>query len=535
MPGREPPGSVCAHRAIPRGAGGRNRHRRGITGAMQQLRQRVQRALPYALGIALLQIALSLVGVVLLVRYLSPAEYGIWMLLQGLIVPVELAASFGFLMVLMRSLPILDDPRAIAGLVWSVTLRRLVITAAVAALLVAAYPLYATRYDLQNHHFEVYLVPVFLVPAVGNVYLAASLQALFEQRSVLVASLAYQFALLGATALGIVQGRPLRYFVIVYAVASAVQFVVLAGLFARRFAGPRGADLLRSLPETDGERRYRRVSWLDEVGVRVLSTDIDRFLIGFFSQSAQVAIYAVAATIATRLEFFLPHRMLHSIIEPTIFRRYQDHGGIAGVAPIFAAIFKVNFLLSFGFLAVFLALGGEILRAVFGEIYDASWAPIVIFLSFLAFNTNPLGMVIHAARRPELLVYSKIVLPLNFVLAWLFVPRYGALGMAAATGTTMVLKNTLLFAVAERELGLAIPWAATLRCAAAAAFTAGAIRLLPEGVPLLARMMLAGLIYLPAALLFRGVERDDVRLAAALLPDSLTRRLPASWVGPSEG
>jgi len=502
---------------------------------MQQLRQRVQRALPYAFGIALLQIALSLVGMVLLVRYLSPADYGVWMLLQGLIGVVELFASFGFLMVLVRSLPALDERREIAGLVWSVTLRRLVFAAAIAALLVAAFPLYAARYEIEAHRFEVSLVPAFLVPAVGSAYLAASLQALFEQRSVLTASLAYQLVMLSATALGIVQGRPLAYFVIVSASANWAQFVVLAALFARRFGGPRRADLRRALPETDDQRRYRRVSWLDDLGVRVLSTDIDRYLIGFFSQSAQVAIYAVAATITSRLEYFLPHRMLQSVIEPAIYRRYEETGGVSGVAPIFGAIFKVNYVLAFGFLAVFVPLGGELLRAVFGDVYDASWAPTVIFLAFLAFNSNPLGMVIHAVRRPELLVFSKVVIPLNFVLAWLLVPRYGALGMAAATGATMVLKNTALFAVAKRQLGLSIPWVATLRCAAAAALTAGAVRLVPEGVPLVARVALAGMIYLPAALFLGAFERDDVRLAAAVLPDSLRRRLPAAWVAPSEG
>jgi O-antigen/teichoic acid export membrane protein len=502
---------------------------------MQQLRQRVQRALPYAFGIALLQIALSLVGMVLLVRYLSPADYGVWMLLQGLTGVVEFAASFGFLMVLVRSLPALDEPREIAGLVWSVTLRRLAFTAAIAALLVAAFPLYAARFEIEAHRFEVSLVPAFLIPAVGSVYLAASLQALFEQRAVLTASLAYQFVMLGATALGIVQGRPLSYFVIVFAVANAAQFIVLAGLFARRFGRPGVARLLRPVPETDAQRRYRRVSWLDDLGVRMLSTDIDRYLIGFFSQSPQVAIYAVAATIASRLEFFLPHRMLQSVIEPAIYRRYEETGGVPGVAPIFGVIFKVNYVLAFGFLAVFVPLGGELLRVVFGDVYDASWAPTVIFLAFLAFNSNPLGMVIHAVRRPELLVFSKVVIPLNLVLAWLLVPRYGALGMAAATGVTMVLKNTALFAIAERQLGLSIPWAATLRCASAAALTAGVARLVPEAVPLAARVVLAGVIYLPAALFLGAFGLDDVRLAAAVLPDSLRRRLPAAWVAPSEG
>jgi O-antigen/teichoic acid export membrane protein len=502
---------------------------------MQQLRQRVQRALPYALGIALLQIALSLVGMVLLVRYLSPADYGVWVLLQGLIGPVELAASFGFLMVLVRSLPGLDEPREIAGLVWSVTLRRLLLTAGIAVLLVAAFPLYAARYELLAHRFEVRLLPAFLVPAVGSAYLTASLNALFEQRAVLAASVGCQLALLAATALGIVQGRPLAYFLVVFALATTAQFAVLAGLFARRFGGPRRADLLRTLPETEDQRRYRRVSWLDDFGVRVLSTDVDRYLIGFFSVNAEVAIYAVAATIAARLEYFLPHRMLQSVIEPAIYRRYEEAGGVSGVASIFGAIFKVNYVLAFGFLAVFLPLGGELLRAVFGPVYDASWAPTLIFLAFLAFNTNPLGMVIHAVRRPELLVFSKVVIPLNLVLAWLLVPRYGALGMAAATGATMVLKNTALFAVAESRLGLSIPWGATLRCAAAAALTAGAVRLVPEVVPLLARVALAGLVYLPAALWLGAFERDDARLAAALLPDSLRRRLPDAWVAPIEG
>ena len=502
---------------------------------MQQLRQRVQRALPYALGSALLQIALSLVGMVLLVRYLSPADYGVWILLQGLIGIVELAASFGFLMVLVRSLPALEKPREIADLVWSVTLRRLVFTAAVAALLVAAFPLYATRFEVEAHRFEVNLIPAFLVPAVGSAYLVAALHARFEQGAVLGASLAGQLMMLGATALGIVQRRPLAYFVIVFVVTSWMQFVVLAGLFARRFGGPRRADLLRSLPETDYQRRYRRVSWLDDLGVRVLSTDIDRYLIGFFSQSAQVAIYAVAATIVARLEYLLPHRMLQSVIEPAIYRRYEEAGGVPGVAPIFGAIFRVNYLLAFGFLAVFLPLGGELLRVVFGDVYDASWAPVVIFLAFLAFNSNPLGMVIHAVRRPELLVFSKVVIPLNLVLAWLLVPHYGALGMAAATGTTMALKNIALFAVAERQLGLSIPWVATLRCAAAAALTAGAVRLVPEGVPLLVRVATAVLIYFTAALFLGVLVRNDARLAAALLPDSLRRRLPTTWVAPSEG
>ena len=54
-------------------------------------KKKAQTAVPFVVASGLLRLVMGLVGLLLLVRYLPQEEYGVWVLLTGLAIPLGLA------------------------------------------------------------------------------------------------------------------------------------------------------------------------------------------------------------------------------------------------------------------------------------------------------------------------------------------------------------------------------------------------------------------------------------------------------------
>ena len=65
----------------------------------------MRRGLPYAALSGLLQIPFALLSMLLLVRYLPPDEYGVWVVLIGFGGPLMLAISLGYNHAILRFVP----------------------------------------------------------------------------------------------------------------------------------------------------------------------------------------------------------------------------------------------------------------------------------------------------------------------------------------------------------------------------------------------------------------------------------------------
>ncbi len=488
-----------------------------------RLRQDARSAVPYAALSGALQILLSLIGMLLLVRYLRPDDYGVWMVLIGFGAPIAVFSSLGFRHSMLRFLPALESHEARRRFIWGVLFRRLFWVLLVCVVLNAAFPLYASRFGLEGQaHVLLLLSPSFLFVA-GNQYLVVALNAVFRQREVFVGSLLLQTVSVGGVALGIYLEQGLLYFAAALLAANSVHLVFNLVASARYLGAPQWVDVKGSHVEGREEHRYRRTSFVDDIGTSLLSADINRFILAAFSSSSQVAVYAVATSIVERLRGLMPLEVFRPLATVTFFKRYEESGTIDEVNRMFGFIFAVNRIVTTAFLVLFIPLGYEAMVWVFREDYGASYLPVVLLLVAMGVLSMPIGLVAQALRRPQWLVYSKLAVLINVGLGIPLVMRYGAVGMASATAVSELVKNLIVYFLLRREFALRYPWASTFRFLVSGALVAAALWWLQGRIHFLIVGVVGALGWLIALRAFRVLDSDERALLFNIVPDRFQR------------
>ena len=179
----------------------------------------------------------------LLVRYLSPESYGIWMVIIGLALPVIMITSFGFRHSLIRFIPAVRDQEEKARFFWSVLARRFYAAGLACVALVMAFPLFGARIGIEDHYPVLLLAtPTFLLLALTQ-YLAIALNAEFRQREVFLGSLVLQVTSLSGILLGIQWGQGLLFFAGTQVVSNGLYFLFTFWAAVRHVGRPRLRDL----------------------------------------------------------------------------------------------------------------------------------------------------------------------------------------------------------------------------------------------------------------------------------------------------
>ncbi|MBW2229521.1 MAG: oligosaccharide flippase family protein, partial [Deltaproteobacteria bacterium] len=290
------------------------------------LKSRVQVAVPWSIASVMSRMLISLLGVILLVRYLAPAEYGIWVLLLAMTGVVKLLVSLGYDHFFARFVPGLRERSDVSMMVWPIFIR-LVLRAIIACgFVLAAFPLYSPRFGLEGSFELVLVYQIAIVSAIGSIFIVLAFSARFLQREVLILTVPHQVLMVAATALGIWLELDLLYFVAMSSVLGALNLLVSVAFFRAEFRLPPLRSWFRPRPQSDAERKFRRASYVSEYGVTFLNTEVDRYLIAALSNRVDVAIYALATNIVERLRLVLPTQLFRPLMEATFYRRFEETG-----------------------------------------------------------------------------------------------------------------------------------------------------------------------------------------------------------------
>jgi O-antigen/teichoic acid export membrane protein len=141
---------------------------------------------------------------------------------------------------------------------------------------------------------------------------------------------------------------------------------------------------------------------------------------------------------------------------------------------------------------------------------------------FAGINTHYLNTSFTLARRTRLLLVSlAIPAAVNVVLTLVLIPRYGLDGAMWATTASYVVGSLAALALGRGAIRLPIPWSALMRCGAAAAVMAAAVRMVPaygNAVELIAKAALGAVVYGLCAYAFdaAGVRSRRLEMVRAL-------------------
>jgi O-antigen/teichoic acid export membrane protein len=198
-------------------------------------------------------------------------------------------------------------------------------------------------------------------------------------------------------------------------------------------------------------------SWpllVSNVTIFLLGTGIDVWILGAFRPAQEVALYGAA----TRLIFVVavPFTILRSVLPPIVAELYAQ-GKLKQLEKTVRAVSALAGIPSFMVLVVFVLFGGDILRILFGGFYQQA-AIVLSILSvgrLVAVWAGACGVVLMMTAYQRTMMYMTI---LSGVLSVgggaLLASRFGALGVAVATSSAIVVQNVMMVIAAKRLVGI---------------------------------------------------------------------------------
>ncbi|MDV2503974.1 MAG: flippase [bacterium] len=222
-------------------------------------------------------------------------------------------------------------------------------------------------------------------------------------------------------------------------IVAVVASAALAGFALRRLTGPgRG-------PVEPGQTSALIKFSAPLLGVGMLGVIMgwtDTLMLGYFTGMAQVGVYNVALRVAALCG--MVHFAFNSIFTPIIADQMQ-RGERESLGQLFKIDTRWVFTLTLPIFILVVLFSRDIL-AFFGSEFTQGGLALVVLsaATFFVSSTGSSGSMIHMAGWTRLsFVNMCIISGLNVLLNLLLIPRFGILGAAIGTGTSLIMGNAL--------------------------------------------------------------------------------------------
>ena len=177
-------------------------------------------------------------------------------------------------------------------------------------------------------------------------------------------------------------------------------------------------------------------SWL-------IFSDLDTFMLGYYSQTGDVGVYNTVYPLAELLTIALSSI---GFVATPMFSELHAGEEFGLLSNVYEILTKWVFLATFPVLAVFVLFPQTIIRVTFGAEYVVGAASLVV-LSTAFFShavAGPNSNALTAIGKTRLIMYDNaVVAVVNFVLNIVLIPRYSVLGAAVATAVAYVMLNVI--------------------------------------------------------------------------------------------
>lgn len=398
----------------------------------------------------MLSVGINFAAQVMVVRYLSTTDFGAWAYGLSIVAFCQSFAIFGLDRAITRFIPIYHEKQeynklfgTIILVVGSVLLIGLLI---VGLFYIAPEKLASLMKDGQAP-VSLLLIMIILVPVEAFDALMTGLfasftnpRAIFFRKHVLGPSLK-----LAAVALMIFFKSSVVFLAYGYLGAYALGIMLYIFVFMRllRQQGLFEHFSLNTIKFPVKELFAFTLPLLSSDLVTVLMHSSDTLLLGYFHDTTQVALFRVVLPAAHMNNIVIAaFGMLFTPLAARLFAK-NDYAGINELYWRSATWMGV---LSFPIFALTFSLAKPLTIFLYGERYEQSWI-ILSLLSFayyfsVALGNNGLTLKVLGKLR-YVVVINILAAVMNVVINLLLIPRYGALGAAIGTTSTMIVHNIL--------------------------------------------------------------------------------------------
>jgi O-antigen/teichoic acid export membrane protein len=463
-------------------------------------------------------VGLNFVTQVLIVRYLSKADYGAFAYALVLVMNVEALITLGLDRVDKQFMATYDEQRDYPRLAGTIAL---VLGSVVSLGLGAALLVYGLQDWLaesvitENQVVTILVILILLAPiqAVDNLTMSvfgvfARPRAVFVRRYVLNPTLRLVVVILLIAA-----ESGVTFLAAGYVAAGAIGVLLYGGMLVRLF---RDKHLLGYFHPKRIEVPFRRVFSFalplttTDLTV-VLSQTLGVFLIGLYYGTPEVA--ALRAIVPAAHLNQLVVRSFTFLYAPTAAREVV-RGARDSIRDLYWQTAIWIAVLSFPIFAVTFSLAEPLTVALFGERYRES-APLLALLAlgyYMSAVTGFNGITLQVFGKVRFLVATNLAASVvNVILFLLLIPPYGALGAAIAMSATLILQNVLKQAGLRVHAGVDVfdwRYSRIYLVLGTSALALWLIQLTMEP-PIVVGLLLAGL----ASALLLAVSRRQLRVA----------------------
>lgn len=232
--------------------------------------------------------------------------------------------------------------------------------------------------------------------------------------------------------------------------AAATVFVGL-GLLKKN----RPTSVLRAKPDLELKRWFRSASSFCLLGgLELINTQTDVLMLGTLGSAHDTGIFRVAANGANLLGLSVAAVNLY--IGPKIPELYA-RGEIGRLQKLLSYCARGAFGVSLLAASLFLFFGSDLLRVIFGVAYTAAFWPLMILcigqLSSVGAGFGGLLLSMTGHERDAAII-AGIAAAFNIGLNAFLIPRFGVLGCAVASASTMLLWRSILLIRAKGRTGV---------------------------------------------------------------------------------
>lgn len=194
--------------------------------------------------------------------------------------------------------------------------------------------------------------------------------------------------------------------------------------------------------------QYAKYIALSGVG-SILLTEIDTFMLGYFREGYDTAVYSVAKQISSKAIHV--NLALSASMMPVFASITAENVRTKKVQ--FKKVMLCNAIVTFGITACFLLLGKFMVQLLYGEKYLFAADVLYVLVPFYVASSFSKFLVLfldyqNKAKVRSIVFFLTIVF--DMILNALFIPKFGAIGAAAATD--IALAPYLLFLFVETDI-----------------------------------------------------------------------------------
>ena len=261
---------------------------------------------------------------------------------------------------------------------------------------------------------------------------------------------------------------------------------------------------------------------------------VDRLFVGYYRSSVDAGIYHAASQLSIALAVVLS--AFGAIITPMIAQLFH-RGRKERLEELFRVSTKWSLYVSIPPFLLMCFVPHEIMSVIFGKAYGIGWIalPILGLGQLINSGTGPVGtLLVMTGSQNRISALTGLMLLANIVAAIWLVPRWGMLGAAIGTMSTVSALCILSVWMAQRTLGVWPYDRRYIKGAAAAIFTTVALLLVNQLPVRLASLQLAcaaivSITVFAIALILLGLDSEDREFIGLilnrLLPETRSRQI----------